>query len=107
MRLNGKQEILAYLGRNTRSKKTWRKVRASYAEAIWADPATGRLWAHSEALDAMARERCVPVTEFLSSRPMGAPVGEHGGSAKAPPHVEKMVSEIFPGLARPRKRGEG
>jgi hypothetical protein len=80
MRLNGKREILSYLGRHTQNKKTWRRIRTRYEAVIWCEPTSGHLWALSEDLDAVDRARCVPMTEFLKRGPKGEHAGGGAGS---------------------------
>ena len=60
MRLVGRREILAYLGRRVDSKGSWRVVRARYATVIRRD-GPRYVWTTSEELDALDRERCPSV----------------------------------------------
>ena len=56
MRLNGKFEILIYLGKRPNSASAWHWVRERYATCIRRDGI--RVFAISAELDALDRERC-------------------------------------------------
>lgn len=68
MRLNGRLEILAYLGKSWRNKGGWRKVRERYGDVIRCEPGNSHVWALSEELDAADKARCLTMTEMLASR---------------------------------------
>lgn len=93
MRLNSRREIAIYIGRNPRNKRTWRRLRARYADVIFCDPHTGHVWADSVDLDAIDRRLCITMVDFLSRRPKGDPAGGHGGSL--PPWWKRQQEKLF------------
>ncbi len=102
MRLNGRLEIMAYLGRSWRNKAGWRQARERYGELIHCEPGNSHVWALSEELDAADKARCLTMTEMLASR---AERGEAvAGAVGGYPHEHlKLVKRLF----EPRARGRG
>ena len=68
MRLHGRREIMRYLGRSPQNKNGWRKIREHYADVIRCYSASGHLFALSEDLDKIDRERCTTMREVLDAR---------------------------------------
>ena len=64
MRLNGRREILLYLGRSGVNRRGWRKVRQDYAAVLYFLP-TRRVWTTSEEVDALDRTRSLTVETVL------------------------------------------
>ncbi len=60
-RLNGRWQIMAFVGRSPRSKRSWRMVREQYAEAIYYLPGSRHVWAVNEELIALDRARSLRV----------------------------------------------
>lgn len=102
MRLNGRQEILAYLGRSWRNKDGWRKVRERNGDLIHCEPGNRHVWALSEELDAADKVRFLTMTEMLAAR---AERGEAvAGSVGGYPREQvKLVKRLF----KPGTRGPG
>jgi|PlaIllAssembly_1097288.scaffolds.fasta_scaffold1794394_1 hypothetical protein len=66
MRLNGKRQILAYLGKAPSNWRAWTLVKLRYATAIFRISRTSAnrgYWALSEELDAIDREKGAAVSE--------------------------------------------
>jgi hypothetical protein len=108
MRLNGRVEIMAYLGRryNPKDQKGWRKVRGRYVEVLHYLPGSFWVWTTSEELDALDRSRSLTLERALAAKARSArgSVREgREGDAKAPPQFRKLVREIFLGLAKQGK----
>jgi len=99
VRLNGRREIMAYLGRSSRNKNGWRKVRARYGDVIHCYSESGHVWALAEELDELDRERSLTLPEVLASRGTreGA-VGEDVGDMQ----LESLVRKFYPSAARKR-----
>ena len=68
MRLHGRREIMRYLGRSPQNKNGWRKIWEHYAEVIRCYSRSGHLFALSEDLDRVDRERCTTVRDVLNGR---------------------------------------
>jgi hypothetical protein len=68
MRLHGRREIMRYLGRSRQNKNGWLKIREHYADVIRCDPPSGHLFALSEDLDRIDRERCTTMRELMDAR---------------------------------------
>jgi hypothetical protein len=68
MRLHGRREIMRYLGRSPQNKFGWRKIREHYADVIRCYSPSGHLFALSEDLDRIDRERCTTMRELLNTR---------------------------------------
>ena len=94
MRLRGKREIMRYLGRSPHNKNGWRKIREHYADVIRCNSPSGHLFAFSEELDRMDRERCKTMRELLAARGAkgGGVVGPVGGY---PREYQKLLKELF------------
>jgi hypothetical protein len=95
MRLRGKREIMRYLQRSPHNKNGWRKVREHYADVIRCYSPSGHLFALSEELDRIDRERGTTMRELLAAR------GRKGeGVAEAvrgyPTQYERFVKRLFP-----------
>jgi len=97
VRLNGRREIMAYLGRSPQNKPAWRRTRSQYAEALHYLPGMNRLWTTSEALDTVDRARSLTVAEVLASQ-RGAVRGA-GGSDYA---LESLARKLYPSGAGKR-----
>ena len=78
MRLNGRQDILRYLGRSPQNRYAWRKIRARYGEVIRCLPGSGHVWVRSEELDAVDIREGQTMAEALIAR--GANGGAVGGA---------------------------
>lgn len=63
MRINGKKQILIYLGYSPMGNGQWMMVRRIHAAIIRRDPRSHRVWALTEELDAAESARCLPVSE--------------------------------------------
>ena len=68
MPLHGRREIMRYLGRSPQNKDGWRKIRQHYADVIRCYSPSGHLFALSEDLDRIDRERCATMRELLDGR---------------------------------------
>ena len=94
MRLHGKREIMRYLGRSPQNKNGWRKIREHYADVIRCYSTSGHLFALSEDLDRIDRERCTTMREVLTARGRkGEGVGEV--LRGYPTQVERLRRRLF------------
>ena len=102
MRLIGRKQIMAYLGRSPHNKNGWRKIREHYADVIRCYSPSGHLFALSEELDRIDRERCTTMRELLASRGRKgeAVAGAVGGY---PREYLKLAMRLF----KPGARGPG
>jgi hypothetical protein len=78
MRLNGRVEILRYLGRSSRNRRGWRKVRREYAAALHYLPGSHRVWTTREELNVFDRARSLTVADVVKGAngdAFGGPVG--------------------------------
>ena len=70
MRLNGKRQILAYVGKAPSNWRAWNLAKLRYATAIYQlspTSASRGYWALSEVLDAIDREKGVSVAAVKSA----------------------------------------
>ena len=94
MRLNGRQQIMVYLGLSPRNRDAWRKIRVRYGDAIRCLPGSGRVWARSEDLDSVDIRECKTVAVLLAARSRhGEAVGEAVGGY--PRQYQKLVKGMF------------
>lgn len=63
MRLNSRAAILAYLGKSPQNRGAWRRTRLIYAGALRWLPGSFRVWALTEELDGVDRERSLTLAE--------------------------------------------
>lgn len=70
MRLNGRQEIMAYLGRrfNRGNLRSWKKARSEYLPALHYLPGRYWVWATSEELDELDRKRSLTLDKVLAAK---------------------------------------
>jgi len=94
MRLHGRREIMRYLGRSPQNKNGWRKIREHYADVIRCYSPSGHLFALSEDLDRIDRERCITMRELLEVRGTKgeAVAGAVGGY---PREYQRLLKRIF------------
>ena len=94
MRLNGRRQIMVYLGRSPQNKAAWRKIRARYGEVIRCYPGSGHVWARSEGLDLVDIRECETMARMLAARSAkGEAVG--GGVGGYPREYLKQVKRVF------------
>ncbi len=107
MRLNGRREILAYLGRrwNPKDRRGWRRTRREYVEVLHYLPTSHRVWTTSEELDWLDRQRSLTFAEVVAilGRKGGGLGGEVGGPPSARLRFEKLVAQIYPSAAAGKK----
>ena len=99
MRLRGKREIMRCLGRSPENKNGWRKVREHYADVIRCYSPSGHLFALSEDLDRIDRERYTTVREVLAvkGRKGEAVAGAVGGYPRI---CQRLLKRLFKPGAR-------
>jgi len=95
MRLRGKQEIMRYLQRSPHNKNGWRKIREHYADVIRCYSPSGHLFALSEDLDRIDRERCATMRDVLNAR--GRKGEAVAGAVRGyPREYQRLVNRLFP-----------
>jgi len=94
MRLHGKRDIMRYLGRSPQNKNGWRKIREHYADVIRCYSPSGHLFALSEDLDRIDRERCTAMREVLNAGGEGRRPGESRG--RLPTRIPKAGEAALP-----------
>ena len=109
MRLNGRAEILAYLGRrwNPNHRQGWRKVRSLYLPVLHYLHGGCWVWTTSEEIDELDRKRSLTLDEVLAAKAKarGACVkGDRQGSGSRPGLLFlKLQRELYPGMQRGKK----
>ncbi len=114
MRLNGRREIMAYLGRryNPQDRATWRRIRRRYVEALHYLNGSFPVWTTSEELDALDLKRSLTLDGVMAAkaqakRERARGDSEGGGTPrlgwKAGQEFQRLVRDLYPGLVR-RKR---
>ncbi len=114
MRLNGRREILAHIGRryNPQDRATWRRIRQRYLEALRYLNGSFHVWTTSEELDALDRQRSLTLDAVLAAkaqaereRARGECEGERrahlGWTAGA--EFQRLVRDLYPGLVRKKR----
>jgi hypothetical protein len=104
MRLNGREEIMVYLGRrwNPNNRRSWKKIRSKYLPALHYLAGSYFVWTTSEELDAIDRARSLTLDEVLAAKQAAREdcVKEmrEGGGSKSGLLFLKLTREIYPGV---------
>jgi len=107
VRLNGRAEIMAYLGRryNRKNRRSWRWVRGHYVEVIHYLPGrSNQVWTTREEMDALDRQRSRTLDEVRAAQEQAK--GEHGERTRGGNQglfLLKLQRDIFPGMVKGKK----
>jgi hypothetical protein len=68
MRLNGRRNIMHFLGVSPQNRKAWHKIRERYGAAIYRLPGSDWVWALPEDLIAVDKAQGITVAQWLQHR---------------------------------------